>query len=348
MGNSELKTKKLNAVEVDRGKSIDALLQEMGETGFQGKTLAGCAEVMLAMRDDPDVTSVFGYAGSLSTTGQWKIVNWLIENGFIDVLVGTGANLSEDIIDAMGFGYWQGSHRTDDDRLFEQGFNRYYDVYVDENEYGKMTRLLTEFILSLEPDRGYSSREFLGLLGNWLAARDIHSIVAVAAAHDVPVFCPAIADSPYGDAALLAENKGFHLAIDGMKDYVELMALGAKIRETGVVYIGGGVPKDFIQLLAVSADLLDDNTSDTRIPRVRDSVPDRSYPHRYAVQITTDSPQWGGLSGCTFEEAVSWGKETFEGHFAQCYCDATIALPIIAHAMAERIQGDAPPRQQLF
>jgi deoxyhypusine synthase len=107
-----------------------------------------------------------------------------------------------------------------------------------------------------------------------------------------------------------------------------------------VIYIGGGVPKDFIQLFAVTGDLL---YTDRKIPgrrnaHTRKQTNETYYPHKYAIQVTSDSPQWGGLSGCTFEEAVSWGKEDPSGKFIQCYCDATIALPIISHALAERVK----------
>ena len=164
--------------------------------------------------------------------------------------------------------------------------------------------------------------------------------MAVAAKHKVPVFCPAIIDSPYGDAALIANSKGFNLVLDGVKDYVEFMKLSEQVKETGVIYIGGGVPKDFIQLFAVTADLL---YEDRRVPgrsgtKMREGTDESYYPHKYAVQITTDSPQWGGLSGCTFDEAVSWGKEDPKGSFVQCYCDATIALPILSQALSQRLK----------
>jgi deoxyhypusine synthase len=99
-----------------------------------------------------------------------------------------------------------------------------------------------------------------------------------------------------------------------MEDYREFMSLGDRIKDTAVVYIGGGVPKDMIQLLAVTADL---QFKERRLPHKNtDGVArlnETYYPHKYAIQITTDSPQWGGLSGCTFEEAMSWGKEDPKG-----------------------------------
>ena len=332
--------KKVKAIEVSPEKPILMLLEEMAETGFQGKNLGRVVDVLCKMVEAEDLTIFFGYAGSLSTTGQWKIINWLIENRYIDVLIPTGANISEDIVEAMGFSYWQGTPKEDDAKLFSEGINRYYDVYGAEPDYLEMTELLAEFIMTLDESQNYSSREFLKRCGQWLDKKNINSIIAAAARNEVPVFCPAIADSPYGDAALLAESRGHHLTIDAIQDYVEFMSMGESVVDTGVVYIGGGVPKDFIQLFAVTGDLL---YEDRKIPgraaglnRKGTGEQETYYPHKYAIQITTDSPQWGGLSGCTFEEAVSWGKENPEGSLVQCYCDATIALPIVSHALSEK------------
>lgn len=321
----------------------------MAGTGFQGKKLGEAVDTWEKMIKDKDATILFGYAASLSTTGQWKIINWLIENRYIDVLVATGANISEDIVEAMGYSYWQGSHTENDRELFYADINRYYDVYGKETEYLMMTELIAEFYMSsLKKNHPYSSREILNLFGKWLLKKNINSIVATAAKHNVPIFCPAIVDSPYGDAGLIAKSKGFNLIIDNMKDYTEFMSISEVIKSSAVIYIGGGVPKDFIQLLAVTADLM---YKERRVPGGKQGL-ERSnggntvetyYPHRYAVQITTDSPQWGSLSGCTFEEAMSWGKEDFNGVRTQCYCDATIALPIVSHALSERVSKRATP-----
>ncbi|MDD2655800.1 MAG: deoxyhypusine synthase family protein [Candidatus ainarchaeum sp.] len=347
MNGNEFLKEKVQAIEVT-GKSVSQLLAAMEKTGFQGRKLAEAASIFERMIKDENATIVLGYAGSLSTTGQWKIINWMIENRFIDILVSTGANISEDLVEAMGFSYYQGHHIADDVKLLDSDVNRYYDVLGSEMDYMEMTEMIADFYVGgLEGGRPYSSREILYLFGKWLGARGINSIVATAAKHKVPVFCPAIVDSPYGDAGLIAKSRGFNLVIDNMKDYVEFMGLGEKIKDTGVFYIGGGVPKDFIQLLAVTPDLLyKDREIPGRKPDVKRAKRGRTkdmietyYPHKYAVQVTTDAPQWGGLSGCTFEEATSWGKEAADALKAQCYCDATIALPLIAHAVAERVPG---------
>jgi len=316
--------KKLRAIEVKSGKSISDLLKEMSQTGFQGRRLGEVVDVWASMLED-EVTIFMGLAGSLSTTGQWKIIRWLIENRFIDVLVSTGANISEDIIEAMGGSYWQGTHLVDDHALFKHNVDRFYDVYADEMEYRRMENLIAEFTDTLDPNHAYSSREYLYLLGKWLDQKGIESIVAAAYRSKVPVFSPALVDSGYGVANVtLRFTKGKRVVLDQMKDFEEIVEIGAGSKETGVIYIGGGVPKDFIQLIAVALRLRDEGGAE--------------HPHKYAIQITTDSPQWGGLSGATFEEAISWGKESPRGKNVICYCDATIALPIVVHGLSERVK----------
>ncbi len=339
---AELKfTRKVEQIKIGE-KNISTLLQEMSRTGFQGRKLGEITDVWLEMIKDKDLTIFFGYAGSLSTTGQCNIVKWLIEKRYIDVLVSTGANISEDIVDAMGYPYWQGSHLVNDLEVLKSDYNRYYDVYGKETDYTKMMEVLAEFIMTLKEDYHYTTREFLYECGKWLNKKEINSIIATAAKYKVPVFCPAITDSPYGDAALMAKSRGFNLVLDAVKDYFEFMSIADKVTEVGVIYIGGGVPKDFIQLLAVSSPYTFDGK---RLPNrkegtkfFRNKLGEYCYPHKFAIQITTDSPQWGGLSGCTFEEAISWGKINPQGRFVQCYSDATIALPLVSHAINERIK----------
>ncbi len=311
---------RLESIEVKK-KSVSQLLSEMAKTGFQGKKLGEITDIWEEMLKQDNVTIFFGYSGSLSTTGMWKIVCWLIERRFIDVLISTGANISEDILEAMGGTYWRGTDMVDDADLLRYQIDRFYDVYADELEYREMENLIAEFMGELKEDYSFSSREFLHEFGRWLSKRGIKCIVSTAYEKKIPIFCPALVDSGYGIATVRAKKK---ICVDQMKDFREFMMLGEKCKQTGVIYIGGGVPKDFTQLLAVALDLM----------RGGEEV----FPHKYAIQITTDQPVWGGLSGCTLKEAISWGKVSAEGKWATCYCDATIALPLVAHALNERVE----------
>jgi deoxyhypusine synthase len=342
--------RKVEAIDVKR-KSVSELLAEMSKTAYQGRKLGEAVEVWEAMLKEKDLTIIMGFSGSMSTAGQWKIINWLIENRYIDVLVSTGANVSEDIVDAMGLGYWQGAHQVNDQELLEADVNRYYDVYGKETDYREMELLITNFLMTVKKGFPYTSAELLHLMGKYLNKKKVKSIVAAAAANNVPVFCPAIADSAYGETFLMAKNQGHPIMLDAVREFDQFVGIGEKTKEVGVIYIGGGVPKDFTQLLAIS---VSPKTMDQGVPgrkgHIRKGIKEYYYPHRYAIQITTDSPQWGGLSGCTLEEAISWGKIEEKGKRAVCYCDATIALPLITHALNERvkIKRKAPDLSWLF
>jgi len=331
--------KKLEPIKVKQ-KSVSQLLSEMGRTAYQGRKLGEAVDVWKNMLQEKDFTIVMGLAGSMSTAGQWTIVNWLMQKRFIDVLVSTGANVSEDIVDAMGFGYWQGSHTVDDEALLKADINRYYDVFGKETDYRKMEELITDFVITLKTDYPYSSVEFFYLLGQFLHNKGIPCIAAVAYESGVPIFSPAMVDSAYGETFLLAKNLGYNIVIDSVKEFDQFVTIGTKTKDIGVVYVGGGVPKDLTQLIAISVSpQTKDEGVSGRKGYLRKSLKEYYYPHKYAIQITTDAPQWGGLSGCTLEEAISWGKINSETDTrVVCYCDATIALPLITHALNERVE----------
>ncbi len=316
-------TKKVETIDVGN-KSIAELLSEMAKTGFQGRKMGEVFEVWEEMLRKKNLTIIMGYAGSLSTTGMWKVVAWLMEKRFIDVLVSTGANVSEDILEAMGGSYYRGSPLVDDSDLLRNKVDRFYDVLADELEYRKMETLVQDFLSELDPNYTYSSREFLHIFGEKLLGMGINSIITKAYEKKIPVFSPAIADSGYGVAMVLARRNGVKIKIDHAKDLDEMTAICERGKGTGVIYIGGGVPKDFTQLATVVRTLTLGGQTE--------------IPHDYAIQITADSPQWGGLSGCTLEEAVSWGKVAADGRKVTCYCDATIALPILAHGLGEKVK----------
>jgi deoxyhypusine synthase len=329
---------RVEAMDVE-ARSLSELLAAMGKTAFQGRSLAEAAEVWQAMLEEENLAIVMGLAGSMSTAGQWKLVRWLVEHRFIDVLVSTGANITEDIVEAMGHSYLQGRSRVNDAELLKADINRYYDVYGKETDYRDMESLLTEFILGLPEGEVFSSMEVLHRLGLWLDDKGINSILAAAARSGVPVFSPALFDSAFGEAYFMARNQGRHIIVDQGREFDQFVGIGAHVGDVGVVYIGGGVPKDFTQLMAISlSPRFEDEAVPGRKGFERKALKEFYYPHRYAIQITTDSPQWGGLSGCTLEEAISWGKVLEEGRHTTCYCDATIALPILSHVLAERVE----------
>ena len=324
----EVLSNPVRTIEVGK-KSVSRLLDEMAQTGFQGKKLGEVAKIWTEMTSRKGLTIFMGLTGSLSTTGQWKIVRWLIEKRYVDVLVSTGANISEDLLEAIGYRYYQGTWLANDEELLRLKIDRFYDVYADEYEYRKLEDLILKFASGLDDKLVYSTREFLWLFGEYQSKKGIRSITAAAYERKVPVYSPGLIDSGYGVALSLLKRKGKLIRLDQTKDMEELAKIAEKTRRTGVVYLGGGVPKDTIQLATVIKSLGRGGEEET--------------PHDYAIQITADSPQWGGLSGCTLEEAVSWGKIAPDARKATLYCDITLALPIIVHAINERVQRRVDP-----
>ena len=313
-----------------RERSVSELLKEMAKTGFQGKKLGEVADIWTSMLRVKGLTIFMGLTGSLSTTGQWKIIRWLVEKRYVDVIVSTGANISEDLLEALGYHYYQGTQLANDEELLRLKIDRFYDVYADEMEYRKLENTIKTYASGLDPTRPYSTREFLHGFGEFLHNKGVKSIVEAAYRRGVPIYSPGLIDSGYGVAlSLLKREQGKLIMLDQTKDMEELAQIAERARKTGVVYIGGGVPKDTIQLSTIIKSLAKGG--------------DEPTPHRFAVQITADSPQWGGLSGCTLEEAISWGKIAADSDKSVLYADATLALPLIAHALNERVEKRADP-----
>ncbi|MEM1675618.1 MAG: deoxyhypusine synthase family protein, partial [Desulfurococcaceae archaeon] len=237
-------------------KSLSELLNALRYTAFQGRAFGDVYRIIKEMINTPGNTIFMGLAGSMSTAGMWKLIKYFIEKRYIDVLVSTGANISEDIYEAMGFKYYLGSQYVDDAELLKYKIDRFYDVYADEIEYRKMEYLIRDFIKTLKPGSIYSSMEFLYLFGKYLAEIGIDCIVSTAYRKGVPVFSPALTDSAYGIASILARREGYSIVIDMVRDFDQLVEIGNRFDKLSAIYIGGGVPKDYINLVTVAQTLL--------------------------------------------------------------------------------------------
>ena len=307
-------------VEIDGSITVSHLLDKMGDASFQGRNLSrahGVWKQMLSGR-----TIIFlGLAGALVPAGMRKLIAHTIENRWIDCLVSTGANLFHDAHETLGRHHWQGSPQADDHQLSEAGIDRIYDTFAVEQEFRQTDEYIAQFAAKLDQTRPYSTREFLGLLGKALNDDGPQEgILSAAYQASVPVYCPAIGDSSIGIAIACGRFKGENsLNFDIITDVLETARIAASSENTGVIYLGGGTPKNFIQQTEVTASIIGEEVRG----------------HKYAVQVITDPPHWGGLSGCTFAEAQSWGKLSADATAATVYCDATIALPIMVAAMSE-------------
>ncbi len=329
----DLLRKPVAPFEVEGNLTVSEALDRMGGTAFQARNLslaAGVWEEMLRA----GATVFLGLAGAMVPAGMRRVVAYLIEERFIDCLVSTGANLFHDCVETLGRKHWQGSPHVDDVVLHEQKLDRIYDVFAKESDFVWAGRWIREFAAGLAGGGPYSTREFLFALGEKLAETGGEGgILTAAARKKVPVYCPAISDSSIGIEMGVARREGRRVAlIDVMKDVEESAEIAGAAGRTGVVYIGGGTPKNFIQ--------------QTQVTLAVEGV--ETEGHDYAVQIITDPPHWGGLSGCTLEEAQSWGKIAGEAKKVSVYCDATIALPLIACRLRDRCADLAGKKRVSF
>jgi len=313
---------------------VGDLVESFQYTSYQSRNLARCFNAYRNLISAPDRPTVFlGMAGAMVPAGMKKVVISMIKNKLIDVLVSTGANLYHDWHEARGGKHYIGSQQVDDTKLRELYIDRIYDTFADEEKFRESDDAIKKIADNLET-RNYSSREFLEKLG--LSVKDTESILGTAAKNGVPVFCPALNDSSIG----IALTKHYYesmkasrrpITIDPIRDNWEIAQIKLKSKSTGVVYVGGGTPKNYIQQTEVMLEVMGFETTG----------------HKYAIQITTDDPKWGGLSGCTFEEAQSWGKITKDAKIAAAYIDATVALPILVTALIQKCADIVAKRRRL-
>ena len=306
-------------IEIDGKKKLKDILEEMETISFQGRMLGSAFRVWREMLAE-NVYVFFGLAGAMVPAGMRKTVAYLIENRCVDCIVSTGANLFHDLHEILGRKHYISDPNADDCEMRKKGLDRIYDTCAPEAEFEETDRYIMDFAERFDPEQPVTTARFFELLGEQAESdKKDDGIITAAYRHGVPIFCPAIADSSYGIAlAVLAEERGHGMTFDMVGDVVETARL-AEAHRTGVVFVGGGTPKNFVQQTEVTVALLNGDARG----------------HEYAVQISSDAPHWGGLSGCTFQEAQSWGKISTKAKMVNLYCDATIALPLLASALAQ-------------
>ncbi|MGD0952116.1 MAG: deoxyhypusine synthase [Methanotrichaceae archaeon] len=296
-------------MEIGPGMSIVELVGCMEHCGFGARRLAEAVNIYEQMLGE-EYTRFFTLSGAMVPAGLRNVVSGLIRNGHIDVLVTTGANLVHDIIESFG-SHCLGNPESDDAALREEGLSRIYDVFLPDEHFIRFEELMQ----SILPERAdpISGTEFLRLIGSRIS--DTKSILRSAYECHVPVFCPAMSDSMIGlQAWLHRQNKP--LFVDTLADIKEIVDICYEAKRAGIMIIGGGVPKNFaLQSMLVTPKSFD-----------------------LAIQLTTDTPENGGLSGATLSEAVSWGKISAEARYVTVYGDATITFPLIAAATMSKIK----------
>jgi len=292
-------------------------VEALDGTAFQAKNLARAAKIYNQMLNDKRCGIILCIAGSLISAGMKKVILDLMNNNMVDIIVSNGANIvDQDFFEGLGFKHYQGSPHLDDESLQSLAIDRIYDTLINEDELRLCDNTIAEIANDL-PRKVYSSREFIYEMGRYLHRQGKHpeSIVLAAYRNNIPIFVPAFSDCSAGFGLVMHQvaHPSNHISIDSVKDFRELTQLKIKLQDTGLFMLGGGVPKNFAQDVVVAAELLG---SDAPL-------------HKYAIQITVADERDGALSGSTLREACSWGKVSVV-HEQMVFCEATIALPLIA------------------
>lgn len=300
-------------------KSINsmAIIKAMKKMSFSARDLANAADIYDQMLKEKNCAVILTLAGSTSAAGCMQVYVDMVKNNMVDAIVATGASIVDmDFFEALGFKHYQGSSFIDDKLLRSLYIDRIYDTFIDEEQLQSCDKTIKSIADALPP-RAYSSREFIREMGKYLKknAKKKNSLVQAAYENDVPIFCPAFSDSSAGFGLVLhqQEHPDNHVSIDSVKDFRELTMIKIKAGTSGLLMIGGGVPKNFAQDTVVCAEILGHE-----VPM-----------HKYAVQITVADVRDGACSSSTLKEANSWGKVDSSCE-QMVYAEATTVLPLLA------------------
>ena len=293
------------------------IISSMEKMSFVSRETANAAKIYNEMLYEKDCTIFLTLAGSTSAAGCMHIYRDLVKYNMVDAIVATGASIIDmDFFEALGFKHYQGSQFQDDAELRNNYIDRIYDTYIDEEELQHCDKVIGKIADKLDP-RPYTSREFIYELGKYLKknSKKKESLIEMSYDNNVPIFCPAFTDSSAGFGLVMHQerNPKNHMTIDSIREFRELTEIKIKSKGSGLLMIGGGVPKNFIQDTVICAELLGKNVQ----------------MHKYAVQITVADSRDGACSSSTLKEASSWGKvDTSKEQMV--FAEATSVLPLIA------------------
>tara|TARA_B100000029_G_scaffold31770_1_gene30261 strand:- start:4051 stop:5094 length:1044 start_codon:yes stop_codon:yes gene_type:complete len=299
------------------------IIESMRKMSFTSRDTANAAEIYNEMIKDKACSIFLTIAGSTSAAGCMNLYSDLIKYNMVDAIVATGASIIDmDFFEALGFKHYQGNQFQDDKVLRENYIDRIYDTYIDEEQLQACDKTICDIANKLPP-KAYTSREFIREIGKYLKnnAKKKNSLIELAYDHNVPIFCPAFTDSSAGFGLVMhqEQNPSKHITIDSVREFRELTEIKLKSKASGLIMVGGGVPKNFVQDTVVCAELLGKKVD----------------MHKYAIQITVADTRDGACSSSTLKEASSWGKvDTSKEQMV--FAEATSVLPLIASDVYHR------------
>jgi len=328
----------LKPLDIARCSSALELVKEMKDTAFGGRALGEAHEVLYKMISDPDCFVVGTFSGAMTIAKMGLLVCEMIDRKMLDAVVSTGALMAHGFVESVGYSHFKCDPYVDDVDYYKSGFNRVYDTIELEKNLDDIETIIKDVLNKWDKSKPLSSVTFCEELGRYLLKTTKgRGLLKSAAANNIPVYIPAFTDSELGiDVGVFRRRQkkknmpliAFDPFID-MDDYAERIM---KSRKIGIFTIGGGVPRNWAQQVAPYIDIINHKLGE-KFPQKRFS---------YGVRICPEPVHWGGLSGCTYKEGVSWGKfipKTEGGMWAEVMADATIAWPLLLRSVIERMES---------
>jgi len=335
----------LEPLDLDRTKTFADLLRQMSKTAFGGRALGEALDVLVTMVRDKECLKVATLAGAMTIAKQGRVLEKMIRTGMVDVIVSTGALMAHGMSEGIGAKHYKYDPKWSDEALFDAGYNRVYDTLEMEKNLDDVERIVAETLRGLPEGEVLSSSRVCRELGRVLSASKQSGVLAAAYEKNVPIYVPAFTDSELGlDVAVAAlgvhVGKGlppdFPRKIRAMPSYNPFLDLNdyteriVASKRKGIFTIGGGVPRNWAQQVGPYVDLF--------VRRLGLQVETQRF--TYGIRICPEPAHWGGLSGCTYTEGVSWGKfvpVSEGGRYAEVHADATIAWPILVRAAMDEL-----------
>ncbi len=334
----EDKLEPLVPLDLDEIHTFDDLVRAMSKTAFAGRRLGEMADVFEAMVRDLDCRVVGTFSGAMTIAKMGLIICKMISTGMIHAVVSTGALICHGLVETTGKAHFKYQPDMNDNNLYQSGYNRVYDSIELEKNLDDTELIIREVLGSYAEDATLSSHRICRDIGEYLNRKGLHrGILPTAATHDVPVFIPAFTDSEMGICFQLfndrrAETGQPPLRFDPFLDFQAYNRFLLEAKCLGIFTIGGGVPRNWAQQMGPYVDTLQRQERGCCYNPMR---------FRYGARICPEPVHWGGLSGCTYLEGVSWGKflpPEEGGRFAELFCDATIAWPLLIKGVLERLE----------
>lgn len=310
--------KKVHQVRLRPGMTAGELAEEMKLTGvMQGGRVGRAVDIVAEMFSDPSYTTFITLSGPLVAGGMRVILRDLIRDGFVDAVMTNGANMIHDLVEVMGRTHYQGRVNVDDEKLYKDGYNRVYDIFIENDTFVDIESFVGKLIDDIPEEKrnGITFHEFLYELG--LRIEDDESILKAAADKKIPIFSPGFLDSMLGIPLwMYAKNK--KLVFDPLRDFDLLADMVFDAEKSGAIILGGGTPKHHTQYMHTLRDGLD-----------------------AAIQLSSARVEDGSLSGAPLRESITWGKLR-EGQLqektATIFGEVTSLFPLIIAGALEKVQ----------